>query len=111
MPAIFHSDGDTRAIYPALARAGFSAVHPGGAEGEGLAHSLEAAKAVGMTVLGGLPARSLIARGAGGPGAEAGELAAGGGLIVCDDGGIATPMEAASLAAAHEVARRVWSAE
>ena len=58
-PAIFHSDGDIRVLLPALARAGFSAIHVGSLATEPFEATLVTAGAVGMTVLGGIEAARL----------------------------------------------------
>lgn len=102
--AAFHSDGDVRALMPALARAGFSALHLGGLSPEPFLASFGAARAAGLVVLGGIEAAAL-AGGARRAGEHAGAAALAGGLIVCDDGGMTTSEELAAFAVAVEVAR------
>lgn len=103
--AAFHSDGDVRALYPALARAGFSAVHLAGVDAATMAASVRSARAHGLTPVGGIGVGDLTARGAAAVGADAGALAAGGPLVVADDGGFSDGAELAWLRAAFEAAR------
>jgi hypothetical protein len=98
--SVFHSDGDIRVFLPGLARAGFIGVHGGGGlEQEPFERLLQATREQGMTLLGGL--RTLPLKegpdGAVRIGTRAGLLAASGGLIVSDDGGITTAEEIALL--------------
>lgn len=107
LPAIFHSDGDVRLLLPAIARAGFAAVHVGG----GLsARTFErvfwAAREAGLAVIGGLLTAELDnAARAEAIGSEIGVLAQAGGLFVADDGGITTAREFAGLVTALAAAR------
>ena len=107
VPAIFHSDGDVRTLYPALARAGFSAVHVAGPTGDAFLMSLSAAHAAGLVALGGIEAATLL-EGARRQGERAGVAARGGRLLVCDDGGITLPEEVAALATALDAARAAF---
>jgi uroporphyrinogen decarboxylase len=109
VPAIFHSDGDVRALLPALARAGFSAVHLAGLATEPFAASYAAARSAGLVVLGGVEAAALMS-GARRLGAHAGSLALSGGMLVCDDGGITAAEEVAAYASALEAARDAYAA-
>ena len=109
LPAIFHSDGDIRALMGALARVGFSAVHLAGLAENPFAVSFAAAREVGLVVLGGVEAAALMS-GARRIGAPAGALARSGGLLVCDDGGITSAEEVAALAGALEAAHEAFDA-
>jgi uroporphyrinogen decarboxylase len=108
LPTVFHSDGDIRALMPALARAGFSAVHLAVEDVGAFTASAMAARRSGLVPLGGIAARSLVdgAR-------EAGEHAAAtaaslGGVIVGDDGGLSALVEFTAFGAALEVAREAF---
>lgn len=109
LPALFHSDGDVRMLYSALARAGFSAVHVAGLSAEAFAAAYAAVRTAEMSVLGGIEAAAL-AHGARHLGEHAGLVSLGGGMLVCDDGGITSPEEVAALATALEAARAVFAA-
>jgi hypothetical protein len=107
MPAVFHSDGDVRAIMPAIARAGFAAVHAGGGlRFDAFERLFWTAREAGLAVVGGLltselanPARAEAL------GSRLGVLAKAGGLLVADDGGIQTAEEIAALVVALTAAR------
>lgn len=109
IPVILHSDGDIRPLIPAIARAGFSAIHAGGGLGfEAFDRLFWAARDAGLAVMGGLltaelgnPARAEAI------GSTIGVLAQAGGLFVADDGGITTPAEVANLVSALGAARDV----
>ena len=105
-PFIFHSDGDIRLLYPALAGAGFSAVHIAVPGNDAIRRSFDAARASGLVPMGGIEARSLMALGAGATGTFAGGLAAGIGAFICDDGGMAHAEELAAYTTALDAARR-----
>lgn len=106
VPHVFHSDGDVRALYPALARAGFSAVHVAGVPEAAQEACARAAHAAGLAVLGGVGAHELMALGAGHTGRHAAALAAAGSTIICDDGGITTAEELAAYVSALDGARK-----
>ncbi|MDO8880890.1 MAG: uroporphyrinogen decarboxylase family protein [Coriobacteriia bacterium] len=109
LPAIFHSDGDIRPLLPAIARAGFVAVHAGGGLGVPAFDRLFwAAREAGLAVIGGLltgelgnPARAEAL------GSMIGVLARAGGLFVADDGGMTSEREVAGLVTALAAARDV----
>ena len=105
---IFHSDGDIRALYPALARAGFAGVHLAGLAEDAVAISFATAREEGLVVLGGIESATLLS-GARRLGVHAGLLARTGGLLVCDDGGITSAEEVAALAGALEAARDAYA--
>jgi uroporphyrinogen decarboxylase len=107
LPAVFHSDGDIRALLPAIARAGFVAVHAGGGlDFAGFERLFDAARASGLAVMGGLLTAELSSPvSAEVIGSMLGVLAHGGGLFVADDGGITTPREVANLVTALAAAR------
>jgi hypothetical protein len=107
-PVLLHSDGDIRALLPALQAAGFSAVHAGGGlDREGFEQLFWEARRCGLAVVGGVQTRSL----AGGTyaavraGTRAALLAQSGGLLISDDGGISTAEEIAAYASAVAAAR------
>ena len=105
VPALFHSDGDIRALVPALARAGFGGVHLAGTDPHIFSASGFAARAAGLVVLGGIAAQALTVH----PRDE-GERAAAfahsfGHAIVCDDGGITTAEQVSVLGSALATAR------
>ena len=109
VPVILHSDGDIRPLLPAIARAGFSAIHAGGGLGfEAFDRLFWAARDAGLAVVGGLLTAELgnSAR-AEAIGSTIGVLAQAGGLFVADDGGITTPAEVANLVSALAAARDV----
>ena len=109
IPTIFHSDGDIRSLMPALARAGFSAIHLAGIAEEGWATSYAAARLEGLAVLGGIEAMSVV-HGVRRSGERAGRSSLADGLLVCDDGGITSAEEIVALTAALDVAREVYAA-
>lgn len=85
MPAFFHSDGDIRAAYGALAAAGFAGVHI--AAGADSLSSAAAASQHGLRTMGGIVVAALDAPG----GDREGETCSVGGIdLVCDDGGMAS---------------------
>jgi len=107
LPAVLHSDGDIRPLLPAIARAGFVAVHAGGGLGfDAFDRLFWAARDTGLAVIGGLLTGEL-----GNPvraealGAAVGVIARAGGLLVADDGGITTAVQVANLVAALAAAR------
>lgn len=107
VPTIFHSDGDIRPFLPALRRAGFAAVHPGGLAQHAFDALLEAARACDLAVLGGLAGETLER---GGPAVlkmalRAAATAAAGGLLVADDGGIVTGDQVGWLVTAMQAVR------
>jgi len=108
VPAVFHSDGDTRPLLAGMRKAGFVALHPGGLSESQFDVVLESAHAAGLQVLGGISGDALrsgipaaVAAGTG-----AAVLAQAGGLLLADDGGITTPEELAALVEAFAAARR-----
>lgn len=107
MAVVFHSDGDVRALYPALARAGFDAAHIGSTGHASFEAVFAAARSAGLVALGGIAGATVLA-GARSAGEAAGEVALGGGLIVCDDGGIVVAEELAAFSSALAAARRTY---
>jgi hypothetical protein len=107
IPMIFHSDGDIRAMFRALKRAGFSAVHLGGLATGPFAMSYTAARSADLVVLGGLEAAALRT-GARRLGAHAASLSLSGGMLVCDDGGMTSTEEVAAFGSALESARETY---
>jgi hypothetical protein len=106
-PALLHCDGDARTLMPAAAEAGFAALHGDGGGAEGLERSRAAALAVGLAWLGGIPTSGLTGAAAGAlAGALAAKWAAGGGLLVCDDGGVSSREQVVALFSALEAAGR-----
>lgn len=109
VPAVFHSDGDVRPLLPAIASAGFVALHSGGGLGfEAFDRLFWTAREAGLAVIGGLLTGELgNAARAEAIGSTIGVLAQAGGLLVADDGGITTEREVAGLVTALEAARAV----
>jgi outer membrane murein-binding lipoprotein Lpp len=107
LPAIWHSDGDTRAFLGAVAREGFSGIHPGGLGPDPFRQLFSSARREGLVVLGGVPGWALRA---GVPSAlraatSASLIARSGGLMICDDGGVSTGEELGALIAALQAVR------
>jgi len=108
LPALFHSDGDVRMLLPALARAGFSAVHLAGVGADAFALSAAAARRAGLVAMGGVSAARLPDGGEE-MGERAGHLAATlGGVIVADDGGITTLEQLTAFGVAIASARESY---
>ena len=106
----FHSDGDVRALMPSLARAGYSAIHLAGIASDALAASIDAASASGLVAIGGV-AGAALGDDPATAGSAAGLLARERGLLVCDDGGIATPDDLTGYSLAVEAAREAYAQE
>lgn len=106
IPWVFHSDGDIRALYPLLAKAGFAAVHVGG--DADIKAAMVAAASTGMTVLGGMHVRDLIVRGIRSSAGELASLASANALVICDDGGISSTDDLWTYLAAVEEAQEAW---
>lgn len=108
LPAVFHSDGDIRALLPDVLVAGFRAVHGGATlDREGFERMYWAAHREGLTVVGGIRT-SALERGvyaAVRAGTRVALLAQAGGLVVADDGGITTPGQMAAFGSALAAAR------
>ena len=104
-PAVFHSDGDVRALMPTLGAVGFDGVHFGTAGRAGLRALVDAAHSAGLCPLGGLPVQALRASGPHRVGRLAAELASRGRLILADDGGMSSAEEVTALSAAMDSAR------
>jgi hypothetical protein len=107
--AAFHSDGDIRVLMPSLARAGFSAVHLAGISSGALTTSIDAARGAGLSAMGGVSAAALASDPVA-VGRSAGNEARIRGLLVCDDGGLATSAEIAAYRLAIASAREGFSA-
>lgn len=105
-PAGFHSDGDIRALYPALKAAGYSAVHVATSGSAATSAAFAAARSHGLVPMGGIEARALFAEGARSTGSTANLLAAGGPAIICDDGGMTSGEELAAYSTALDAARK-----
>jgi hypothetical protein len=106
LPAVLHSDGDIRQLMSAAATAGFAAIHGDAGGGRWFEESLPAAQAAGLMVIGGVPSAALASEADAVAAAEcAHALAARGGLLVADDGGVTTPAEARHLLRALRVGR------
>ncbi len=106
LPVAFHSDGDVRAIYPALAAAGYSAVHVA-VHGElAVQSATRAARDEGLVPMGGIEAAQLLRSGAARAGVHVAALAAGGPFVVCDDGGMTSAEDVAAFSTALDAARK-----
>lgn len=105
--AVWHSDGDIRALVGAARRSGFTGIHVGALSGEQLRAVLQSARGVGMSLIGGVPGDELRAGAASAvaAGHQAAILSRDGGMLVADDGGLTTPEEIAGLLAAIAAAR------
>jgi Uroporphyrinogen decarboxylase (URO-D) len=101
---LFHSDGDVRTLVPALARAGYAAIHAGGVSASRLAAVAEVAWANGLAMVGGLHAKNLLAA-TRDEAASAVSLARRGAMLVCDDGGIGSAEELAAFVTAARAVR------
>ena len=101
---MFHSDGDIRALMPALSRAGYSAVHLGGLGPEAFAAAVVAARALGLAVAGGIEA-VVLGTNPRHAGEVVGRLARAGRVLVCDDGGMTRAEEVTAYATALRAAR------
>ncbi len=102
---VFHSDGDVRALMPALRSCGFDGIHFGSPGAAGTAPAVAAARAAGLCPLGGIETVELTTEGARAAGEHARSLASGGALVLADDGGITTAEEAIAFGAALDAAR------
>jgi hypothetical protein len=107
LPAVWHSDGDTRAFLGAAAREGFAGVHPGGLGPDPFRQLFGSARREGLVVLGGVPGWALRSGtpSAIGAATSAALIARSGGLLVCDDGGVTTGEELGALIAALQSVR------
>lgn len=98
--AAFHSDGDIRVMYGALAAAGFSATHIASGQRASMSATFAAARAAGLMPIGGVEAQRLLVDGAHLAGKAAATLAAEGVAIVSDDGGFTSAEEVAAFGTA-----------
>jgi hypothetical protein len=107
MVPVFHSDGDVRTVLRALARAGFAAIHGGGLGWSAFEQMSEAARSLGLAVIGGLEGEDLRAGdvAAIAAGARVAVASESGGMLVADDGGLTTAKEVSALVAALGAAR------
>ncbi len=96
---LFHSDGDIRTFLPSLARAGYVGVHAGGLALDRLDALVEAAWALRLAAIGGLPAAGLLSA-TREQAAGAVSLSRRGPMLIADDGGIASPEELAAFVTA-----------
>lgn len=101
---LFHSDGDVRPLLPALAHAGFAAIHPGGLTSNRLAAVAGGAWAKGMVVVGGLRAARLLSA-TREEATAAVALSGRGPLLISDDGGIASAEQLAAFVTAARTVR------
>ena len=101
---MFHSDGDVRALVPALARAGYAALHAGGLTAARLAAIAEASWANGLVTVGGLHAGNLLSA-TRDEAASAVSLSRRGAVIISDDGGIVSAEELAAFVTAARAVR------
>ena len=101
---LFHSDGDVRALVPALARAGYAGLHSGSVTASRLATVAEAAWANGLVMIGGLHAGNLLSA-TRDEAASAVSLSRQGAMLVSDDGGIASAEQLAAFVTAARAVR------
>jgi len=104
-PAVFHSDGDVRALYPALASAGFSAVHIAVQGQAAIERVVRAAREAGLVPVGGIESAALHAEGATTVGTRVRDLTVERAMVICDDGGMTSAEELAAYAAALAATR------
>lgn len=104
--AVFHSDGDVRALFPSLARAGFDGVHLGGAGREAIEASMPVAVRENLALLGGVSVQALGVEGARHLGERLARLGTAGRLIICDDGGLTAADEVAAVASVFDAVRQ-----
>lgn len=107
LPAVWHSDGDTRVLVEAAAREGFAGLHPGGLGPEPFRQLFGRARRAGLVVLGGIHGWALRAGTVSAVRAatSAALVARSGGLLVCDDGGVSTGEELGALVSALQAVR------
>ncbi|MCL2503309.1 MAG: hypothetical protein FWE94_01655 [Coriobacteriia bacterium] len=108
-PAVFHSDGDIRVVYSALAAAGFSAVHIAGGQRVSLRKAFTAACSAGLVPMGGVEIRNLAVSDVQQAGYQAESLADltdFESAVIADDGAITTAEELALFGSAIESVRR-----
>lgn len=103
VPAIFHSDGDIREYYPALAAAGFAGVHVSHPYAETVELMMRAAHEQNLAALGGIVTAHMLSR----PVEELVQQAKAlqelvGTVLICDDGGL---QESAEVERVIEVLR------
>ncbi|MGV8083138.1 MAG: hypothetical protein AB2L09_05860 [Coriobacteriia bacterium] len=108
LAALFHSDGDLRALYPALVHAGYSAVHLAGLTREGIEVALAAVRQHGLSALGGIEVASLATEGVERCARRVARLARAEGLIACDDGGGVTTDDVVFIASTLEAVRNAY---
>jgi hypothetical protein len=107
VPALLHCDGDARALFAAVAAAGLVALHGDLGGPDGIGATMTAARVAGIVLIGGVPSASLSTLAAGAlAGTLDATLAEGGGLLVSDDGGVASREQVAALFAALGAAAR-----
>lgn len=107
LPVVFHSDGDVRALYGAIAGAGYSAVHIAGGGARMTEAAFRAARAAQLVPMGGIDSTLLATGDPAGAGSFAARMSEGGPAVVCDDGGITTAAQLAAYADAINSARSV----
>jgi hypothetical protein len=107
--AVFHSDGDVRLLLPALSQAGFAGVHLAPGARGGFGAYVDAARRAGLTPLGGIDVRSLLAEGAQAVGERAARSALADGLVIADDGGLSSAEELVAFGASLSAARAALS--
>ncbi|NTU89850.1 MAG: hypothetical protein HGA54_08145 [Actinobacteria bacterium] len=88
LPIIFHSDGDIREYYPALASAGYTGVHIAHPDFEQTEQLFDAAREVNLVPLGGLVSAQAKAETAETLADFAIALASKGPTLICDDGAV-----------------------
>lgn len=105
LPAFLHCDGDARSLMSLVRGAGFSAIHGDCGGPERVEGVLVTARAESVVLIGGLPTPALTDPESGAhAGSQAAALAADGGLLLADDGGMTTPAQVEALFAALRAA-------
>lgn len=109
LPVLFHSDGAVQDLYGQLRRAGVAGVHMT-LSGERFWSAAKRARACGLAVVGGIPVASLQDAGTAGLAARLERRCAEvPGVLLCDDGGVASPAHLETLGALYRSLReRGW---
>lgn len=103
--AVFHSDGDVRALMPALAASGYAGAHLASIHADDISAAVFSAWSTGLAVFGGIPATALDDDTATEAALSAASLSTMGGVVVSDDGGITLAPQLRRLQRALTAAR------
>lgn len=106
IPAVFHTQGDARGLYPALAGVGFAGVHVAHPQPDRVRELFSAARESKLVPVGGIVGEGIMERPLDEAVALAVELAQGGPAIICDDGTLEGEDQMARAAQVLTEARR-----